>query len=660
MDELLMLLQAKLDEAKSKGNINSDIKKVQGQIDKLKVQAEIDPKAISNLVKQLEGIINQKINITNINVDVGNAQKVGQQVGQTIANATQKEIDKVTQKANKIQLSFDTGSYQSKVESLVARTNQWVNANGEARISTESLQNALSNLGAAYNNLNSNGGNTVANQQALIEAEKALDAEVKRVQSSVTSMNATMAKSSAVDSLRQKVQQFYDINTASHGKWGNSLKNIMSQLASGTEVPIVKLKELEKQFITIQNSARQAGKLGLSFFDTIKQGMSKFSYWTSSTFIIMKSVQEIKQMVTNVQELDDALTNISYTMDVSNKQLEKIGNSSLEMAKNLHTSASNVLDAVKTYANANETAESILNKAQATIMMSNVSGMGTQQTVDIIQGTVEQFDLSDTEEQLMHISDVLQTVSANMPMDFAKGLQELSEGVQTSGQTARQAGYDLESYVSLLGTLISKTRQSGSELGRSLRTMMLRTTKASTTALASGEVTEDDLSNAEKALRRVGIEVRSDIDTFKDFDQIIAELYGKLDTLSDVDMSNLAYELAGIRQANVFKLMISSYGQYLDMVEKAYNADGATLANQEKYAESLKGKITELGTIWEKIGDDAVSSSFLKGLTDVGIGVSSLVEKFGLLKTAIVGIGAYAGFKNAGREKCYPSYHICL
>ena len=370
----------------------------------------------------------------------------------------------------------------------------------------------------------------------------------------------------------------------------------------------------------------------------------------------MKTVPEFKQMISNGKELDDALTNISYTMDVSNKQLEKIGNSSLEMAKDLHTSASNVLDAVKTYANANETAESILNKARATIMMSNVSGMGTDQTVDIIQGTVEQFDLSDTEEQLMHISDVLQTVSANMPMDFSKGLNELSEGIQTSGQTAKQAGYDLETYTALLGTLISKTRQSGSELGRSLRTMMLRTTKASTTALASGEVTEDDLSNAEKALRRVGIEVRSDINTFKDFDQIIAELYGKLDTLSDVDMSNLAYELAGIRQSNVFKMMIASYGEYLDMAEKANNADGMTLTNQEKYAESLKGKITELGAIWEKIGDDAVSSSWLKGLTNVGIEVSSLVEKFGLLKTAIVGIGAYAGFKNIGRPKMFGLY----
>ena len=649
-NDFVVQLIASLDGSKT----GEDLKKIEQQLNAkgINLEASISTakskQELQTLAKQLQTILKNN----GLELDTSKIISSFSQV--------KREIDSITSKANKIQLSFANGDYNAKVESTIAKTQQWVNANGEARISTESLQTALNNLGTAYTNLNSSGGNTVANQQALIEAEKALDTEIKKVQSSVTSMNATMAKSSAVDALRQKVQQFYDINTASHGKWGNSLKNIMTQLANGAEIPIVKLKELEKQFITIQNSARQAGKLGLSFFDTIKQGMSKFSYWTSSTFIIMKSVQEVKQMVTNVQELDDALTNISYTMDVSNKQLEKIGNSSLEMAKNLHTSASNVLDAVKTYANANETAESILNKAQATIMMSNVTGMGTEQTVDIIQGTIEQFDLEDTEEQLMHISDVLQTVSMSMPYDFAKGVNELSEGIQASGSVAKDAGYDLENYTALLGTLIAKTRQSGSELGRSLRTMFVRTTKASSSALANGEVTEDDLSNAEKALRRVGIEVRSDIDTFKSFDEIMGELYNKVDSLSEVDLSNIAYEVASTRQTNVFKMMIKAYGDYQNMAEKAYDSDGATLANQEKYAESLKGKITELGTIWEKIGDDAVSSSFLKGLTDVGIGVSSLVEKFGLLKTAIVGIGAYAGFKNAGREKCYPSYHICL
>ena len=33
---------------------------------------------------------------------------------------------------------------------------------------------------------------------------------------------------------------------------------------------------------------------------------------------------------------------------------------------------------------------------------------------------------------------------------------------------------------------------------------------------------------------------------------------------------------------------------------------------------------------------------------DVGTEISSLIEKFGLLKTAVVGIGTYAGIKNVG------------
>ena len=36
MDDFLILLQAKLDEARSKGNINSDIDKLESKIEKLK------------------------------------------------------------------------------------------------------------------------------------------------------------------------------------------------------------------------------------------------------------------------------------------------------------------------------------------------------------------------------------------------------------------------------------------------------------------------------------------------------------------------------------------------------------------------------------------------------------------------------------------------
>lgn len=640
-NDYIIQLITKLDGSKTA----DDLKKIEQQLNakginlKTSLDTATSKQQLQELAKQLQSVLKS----SGLEIDTSKIMSAFSQVT--------KEVDKLVQNANKIQLSIETGGYESKVDSLIGKTQQWVDANGNARISTDSLQTAMNNLNTAYANITATGGNTVANQQALIEAERALDIEVKKVQYSVNSMNATIAKNTAVDSLRQKVQQFYDINTASHRQYGAQLQSIMAQLASGTEVPIVKLKQLEQEFINLQNSARQAGKLGLSFFDTLKQGLSKFSYWTSSTYIIMQSVRQLKEMIGTAKELDDALTNISYTMDVSSKQLEKIGNSSLQTAKDLNTSAKNVLDAVKTYANANETAESILSKAKPTIMMSNVTGMGTEQTVDIIQGTVEQFELEDTEEQLMHISDVLQTVSMSMPYDFAKGVKELSEGIQASGSVAKDAGYDLENYTALLGTLIAKTRQSGSELGRSLRTMFVRTTKASSSALANGEVTEDDLSNAEKALRRVGIEVRSDVNTFKDFDDIMGELYTKLDSLSDVDLSNIAYEVASTRQTNVFKMMIKAYGDYQGMAEKAYDASGTTLSNQEKYAESLTGKLTELSSIWESIGANTFKSSWLKVFVDIGIGVSNLIEKFGLLNTAIAGIGITKFIKNLDYQK---------
>lgn len=198
--------------------------------------------------------------------------------------------------------------------------------------------------------------------------------------------------------------------------------------------------------------------------------------------------------------------------------------------------------------------------------------------------------------------------------------------------------------------LISKTRQSGSEIGRALKTMTLRTTKVSTTALKNGEVTTDDLSNSEKALKRVGIQLRADKNTFKDLDQIISELYDKLDTISEVDMSNLAYELAGIRQGNVFKLMIQAYGDYQNMVNKTNQAEGTTLANQEKYAESLKGRLQELKTVWEDIGFNATpdNKSILGILLGGATNISKAIKNFGLLGSAITSVVAVTSLRGGG------------
>lgn len=621
-------------------DISSGIAQAQERLGKLKANASGFDQMKQTIV-DLDTAIANVGDKSSLDAFINKLKVAESQLGRVKAETKQ------LQDVNKIQLSYANGDYEAKVQSTIAKTQQWVNANGEARISTTSLSTALSNLDKAYLAITADGGNTVANQKALKQAESELGAEIKKVTNDVTSMNATMAKSSAVDALRQKYQMFYDTNTAAHRKWGKSLLSAISELAPGAEVSKQRIKELEQGLINTSNAARQAGKLGLSFFDTIKQGMSKFSYWTSSTFIIMKTVQEFKQMISNVEELDDALTNISYTMDVSNSQLEKIGNSSLEMAKDLHSSAKDVLDAVKLYANAKESADSILTKAQAAIMMSNVTGFSGETSAKYLQTIMNQFDY--TQDDLMKISDTIQSVSQNIAHDFADGIVQINDAISDSGEVARAAGMDLAEYSSIIGVLVENTGLQGSQLGNAMKSIITRTTKAGKIL----GIDEGDISNAEKALRDIGMEVRKSDGEFKEFDDTMAELASRWDELSQVEQSEVSFQLAGTRQTSILKSLLKNWDEVVTITEKANNSSGVTLENQNTYAESLKGKITELSAIWENIGDDTVSSSWLKGLTDVGIGVSSLVEKFGLLKTAIVGIGAYAGIKNVGVAQLY-------
>ena len=122
MDEFLILLQAKLDEAKSKVNVNTDIDELQTKLDKLKIQAEIDPKTITELTRQLENLLNQKIVISNIGVDQSKAVKSAQQTGQQIGNAINQGVESSVKKATNTLKSFSDLRSFSELNSKITNT----------------------------------------------------------------------------------------------------------------------------------------------------------------------------------------------------------------------------------------------------------------------------------------------------------------------------------------------------------------------------------------------------------------------------------------------------------------------------------------------------------------------------------------------------------
>lgn len=90
----------------------------------------------------------------------------------------------------------------------------------------------------------------------------------------------------------------------------------------------------------------------------------------------------------------------------------------------------------------------------------------------------------------------------------------------------------------------------------------------------------------------------------------------------------------------------------MQLAEEATNAEGSALENQQKYMDSFAGKLQSLETEAKIAWINILDSDLLKGGVDLLSGlvkiVGQLVDKFGLLNVASVGIGGFLGAKNLG------------
>lgn len=448
--------RAELARLKSEAMANSRAEKVginvsglQSKIDDLK---RISPE-ISEFKTQINGA---EVTIESLTTELGNAKTQGDisvlntkwRAFTDAAKAAGIAVKEVKDTSNAaIQLKIDTGEYDSKVTDLRSKLEQFGSANDTARSAVEHLNTAYTNFANAKDG------------SEKIEAAKQLDIAIKTATNSHRKLNAEYATTSEIDSLAQKYQEFYDKNTAAHGRWGVTLKAGIAELSSGAPVTLQRLQQLEAELLKIGNTARRSGKLGLSFFGKLKQGMATFSQWTSATAIVSKGIQLSKEGIQFVRELDDALTDVVYTSDITKSQLENLGNSSVKMAKDLKASTTNVLEAVKIYSTANATADDILRKSKPAIMLSNVSGMSGSESAKTIQTSLNQFELEDTEEGLLDIVDTLEYVSSQLNYDFTEGMKEITEGIEAAGSVAKNAGLNMQEYATMVGVAVEKTGQ---------------------------------------------------------------------------------------------------------------------------------------------------------------------------------------------------------
>lgn len=338
-----------------------------------------------------------------------------------------------------------------------------------------------------------------------------------------------------------------------------------------------------------------------------------------------------------VTDLNQAMTLVNMTMSsMTDASLNSLKQQSLNMARELSTYTKNVTDAVTIYANENESAASMLAKAQPTVLLSAASGMNASTAADAIQGIMNQFGMA--EDQAMHIADVTEKLSSEIALDFSQGCDTIAKSISVSGSVVNEAGMDFEKYAAIVSSVAEDTRQSGSTLGNAFKTIFSRISRSK-----DGLTTDAEMSDAEAALKSVGVSVRGTDGDLRDISDTLDDLNKVWGTLNKSQKSYIAEQAAGVRQKNIFISMMDNYNKALQLEQDALGSSGTAMEINEKRADSINGKMEKLSATMTQLYSDVLPEEAIEGMLDFATSVANVVDSLGLLQGAIAALGVAGG-----------------
>lgn len=408
-----------------------------------------------------------------------------------------------------------------------------------------------------------------------------------------------------------------------------------------------KLMALQNRKITIQANANGNGLSNMN--NSLQQIQNNANNVSASlkgiatTKLKVDALNFLKNQTENavrsVTDLNKAMTLVNMTMsNMSGSSLYSLKQQSLSMAKDLSAATKTVTDAVTIYANENESVSSMLNKAQPTVLLSAASGMSSSSSADAIQGILNQFNLS--EDQAMHVADTVEKLSSEIALDFSKGCDTISQSIATSGSVVNEAGMSFEKYAALVSTTAEKTRVSGSQIGNAFKTIFSRISRSK-----DGLTTDAEMSDAEAALKSVGVSVRGADGDLRDISDTLDNLNEVWGTLNHSQRSYVAEMAAGVRQKNIFEAAMDSYNKALQLEQDALNSDGTAMKINEKRADSINGKMEKLSATMTQLYSDAMPEEAIEGMIDFATAVAKVVDNFGLFQGALSSLGVVGGAK---------------
>lgn len=406
------------------------------------------------------------------------------------------------------------------------------------------------------------------------------------------------------------------------------------------------IKQVDDNLKSAKDSADYFKKTGLTAFEEQSKAVDEFNKKLARIGQVIKTaaaamlVKGLKDAVTEMKAVDAELINTAKATGASSEKMKELEQGAYRLAEAYGHTASEVLTAETAFARAGY-GDKIEQMAELNLLTQNAGDLSSEEASSFLLAADAAFGYEGNVQKLTAVLDGMNEVSNKNATDMSK----MAEGMTVAGSVFASAGESAQTFTALLGTATAATQRSGSEMARGLRTifMNLRQIKGET---EDGELIDgESIANAAKALREF-----ADIETMENGElrkgsDILDELAGKWDTLSQVQKSAIAQNVAGQRQANVLVALMDNWDTYQKMQTEYAKAAGSAMQENERYLEGWQAKTDKLNAAWTKFVANTVSSDFIKGLLDISTKFLNVSGSIGTVTAAMGGL--VVAFKGA-------------
>ena len=391
-------------------------------------------------------------------------------------------------------------------------------------------------------------------EDAREREEKAVERLIAKTQKSMgIDLDNLLARKSDYMTTKDK-QSIEGIRTKLNELNGTSLEDVKNQIAD------LKL-ELKEVNSAISNTEF---KQATSLVDELGNCFKRLTDYVVGTMVVDKLWDVFREGVVYLKELDDAYTDVAISMNITREEFDGWTSDARKIAQANGVMTTSVMDMVKIYATSGESISQIQDKLAGTAMIQNITQWDAEKTTSVVNSIINQYKLLDKEINgttgsvsgaIEYMGDALIGVSNALKVDNVTGIQEIASAIDAAGGIMEQAGASMEWYMGVTGTLNETMNATGSEIGNAMKMISARVFAQAQAMEELGESAENipvEMRKAEKALTSVGVSIRdaSDPSKLRDLEEIMDELAGKWQNLSDATKNFVAEGVAGTNRRN--------------------------------------------------------------------------------------------------------------